>query len=585
MSLTKATYSMIDGAYINVFDYGATGDGVTDDTAAIQLALDQGSGRTVYFPEGQYIVSSPLSVKTRTYVLGEQRGQLGFPTSYQNYFGDYVSGTLIKYTGENACFELIGDGTAAGNVELCQFENIALWGAPLTVTRNFSLYKPKHFNSIGFFCFYGSGHKWINCWTTSFGYGGYCIGYQGTYRGTVYDGHKSGAGRPTNCKMINCYNSNNFGYGLVLYTEQFEVEGLENDSFTINSSVYSGFQNPVSGDYETGSVFLANGINIRFQSCHFEGDSGRAYGVYQCRQVVDGASSFPAYNRYVNCNFYGNIVGLSISRTGGTDSSFNTQVVGCAFSVENNSGSGINAYAGILDGGLQTVVDACSFLSSATVLDACLDTNGTGSVISNNVFKGCNNPIKIGNNAIVIGNTTTSTTSGYSVYLTGSVAPNLIRNQFDLGPSVIALPVTAGNNIDDAKLGIQTANGPSVPRVLIVGSKSISTTGTAVAEVSTGTTGADKPFTLRLRVQAQNASGYFAEAIVYGLSNTTSAPTIRKETLIAFFGYAAVADFLDLSTTGSGTFVIKLKSGTGGTANMWFEIEMLSTVFGSINPI
>ena len=39
MSLTKTTYSMIDGAAVNVFDYGAVGDGVADDTAAINAAI------------------------------------------------------------------------------------------------------------------------------------------------------------------------------------------------------------------------------------------------------------------------------------------------------------------------------------------------------------------------------------------------------------------------------------------------------------------------------------------------------------------------------------------------------------------
>ena len=31
MGLTKVTYAMIEGAAINVLDYGAVGDGVTDD--------------------------------------------------------------------------------------------------------------------------------------------------------------------------------------------------------------------------------------------------------------------------------------------------------------------------------------------------------------------------------------------------------------------------------------------------------------------------------------------------------------------------------------------------------------------------
>ena len=45
---------------INVKDYGAKGDGITDDTAAIQKAIDNNLGKTIFFPHGTYIVSDTI---------------------------------------------------------------------------------------------------------------------------------------------------------------------------------------------------------------------------------------------------------------------------------------------------------------------------------------------------------------------------------------------------------------------------------------------------------------------------------------------------------------------------------------------
>lgn len=56
MSLTKVSFSMINGDAVNVLDYGAVNNGVTDSTAAIQAAIDaaSASGKWVYVPAGTY---------------------------------------------------------------------------------------------------------------------------------------------------------------------------------------------------------------------------------------------------------------------------------------------------------------------------------------------------------------------------------------------------------------------------------------------------------------------------------------------------------------------------------------------------
>jgi hypothetical protein len=52
-------------------EYGAAGDGVTDDTAAIQAALDDGAaGATVLFPSGRYRITEPLAVAKQQRLLG-----------------------------------------------------------------------------------------------------------------------------------------------------------------------------------------------------------------------------------------------------------------------------------------------------------------------------------------------------------------------------------------------------------------------------------------------------------------------------------------------------------------------------------
>jgi len=65
--LTKVKGSVWDSAdnnlAVNVKDYGAVGDGVTDDTAAIQSAIDSGA-RMVLFPSGIYSVSSTLTLSS-----------------------------------------------------------------------------------------------------------------------------------------------------------------------------------------------------------------------------------------------------------------------------------------------------------------------------------------------------------------------------------------------------------------------------------------------------------------------------------------------------------------------------------------
>lgn len=54
--------------WVNVKDYGAKGDSVTDDTTSIQNALN--ASRNVYFPKGNYLISNTLYAKTCAWLQG-----------------------------------------------------------------------------------------------------------------------------------------------------------------------------------------------------------------------------------------------------------------------------------------------------------------------------------------------------------------------------------------------------------------------------------------------------------------------------------------------------------------------------------
>lgn len=75
-SLNDLWTAINSGRVVNVKDYGAKGDGLTDDTAAIQAAItavqNQTNGGQVYFPASTYNVSAPLLVTAdNVMLLGE----------------------------------------------------------------------------------------------------------------------------------------------------------------------------------------------------------------------------------------------------------------------------------------------------------------------------------------------------------------------------------------------------------------------------------------------------------------------------------------------------------------------------------
>jgi hypothetical protein len=83
---------MIKNAPANVQDFGAVGNGVADDTVAIQAALDANEGGVVFLPTGTYIISDTIYIPPATTLCGEGAGDNWQASSTEK-------GSRIKTTG------------------------------------------------------------------------------------------------------------------------------------------------------------------------------------------------------------------------------------------------------------------------------------------------------------------------------------------------------------------------------------------------------------------------------------------------------------------------------------------------------
>ena len=88
---------MIEGSRVNVKDFGATGDGSTDDTAAIQAAIDEAGGGGVFVPNGTYIVSNIGKLNAAGLVL---IGESQFKTIFKVKSG--TTGSILSNTNSAA---------------------------------------------------------------------------------------------------------------------------------------------------------------------------------------------------------------------------------------------------------------------------------------------------------------------------------------------------------------------------------------------------------------------------------------------------------------------------------------------------
>lgn len=84
---------------ISVKDYGAVGDGITDDTSEIQAAIDANPGRNIFFPKGVYSITGITVSNNNTTLIGEGSTTGGSILQPANTTGNDVTFTGCQFSG------------------------------------------------------------------------------------------------------------------------------------------------------------------------------------------------------------------------------------------------------------------------------------------------------------------------------------------------------------------------------------------------------------------------------------------------------------------------------------------------------
>jgi parallel beta-helix repeat protein len=230
MSLTKVSFSMIQGDVINVLDYGAKGDSNgtpgngTDDTAAIQAAVTAAgdAGKILFLPVGTYRITAPINFTGDTNKFGFH-GESNLQTII---YADFTSVT------KRAALSL---NNTTGTRAYVSFKNFRLQGKNNALTS-------------GIYC----------NWTGSFSQ------IENVFVDQFYDGFV--IANDYYMKVINCFAINNLNNGLQF---GYEIDGVTIAACNANAVV--------------GGIYTQNGANgVYVLAC-------RALGMYN---VIAEANTF-----------------------------------------------------------------------------------------------------------------------------------------------------------------------------------------------------------------------------------------------------------------------------------------------------
>lgn len=231
-------------------DFGAKGDGVTDDTSAINAALSSATGRVLRLMGGTYIITGQLVIKTNTKVQGDGRNRSiirlapTFNTSLDAIRNDVRTGTVNAYYDSE--ISIIGIGFDGNNIANRSVAFLSL---------------SKVFNAVVRECRF-SAHSYI------------CVEVGASKDVKITNNYFEGNGRPKpSLVSAPCVWTDNSAQG-----SPFDI--VVEDNYFLNNNWSCAYFMPTRGSFsrnrcfgngESGVFSNGNGSNIKYIGNHIEG--------------------------------------------------------------------------------------------------------------------------------------------------------------------------------------------------------------------------------------------------------------------------------------------------------------------------
>lgn len=318
MALTKATFSMIDGAWVNVLDFipktehaaiiaqTSTYDCYNDIVAAIESVTYKTlgtykQGPTVYFPAGLYNVGTTINLKRTVQLIGENSG-MSFSFAAQLKFPANTSGIIVN------AYNTFGNG----------LESPATFGADASLIQGLKIIGGGSASTNGIWLRARAVIR--NCQISSFSIGVKIVASAG--------GSASTEGNANLWRMEGCTVTGNASHGV--YVDGADVNagygysidcssnggwGIWDSSFLGNTYVACHTDGNTLGAYKTDD---ANAKNV-FLGCYSESGSQPTSSMVFPTQVIGGIHAAGIVGGFINSLEYPTVIkGAATATTGET---------------------------------------------------------------------------------------------------------------------------------------------------------------------------------------------------------------------------------------------------------------------------